>query len=61
MYRRLALGFGFSPIGDAPVRLSARVATVELSARPLSKPGRWLAILAFEVPFVPEPSPGMKQ
>lgn len=53
--RRFGLGLGFPPVGAAPVRLSARIVTMELSARPLSRVGHWMAVLAFDVPFVLDP------
>lgn len=55
IYRRLSFGIGFPKFSDAPVRLSARFATMELSARPLAQTGHWMGILAFDVPFVLEP------
>lgn len=55
VWRHFALGLGFPPISGAPVRLSARVGVMELSARPLTQLGHWVSILAFEVPFVLEP------
>jgi len=55
IWRRFAIGLGFPPIGDAPVRLSARLVTMELSARRWHQTGHWMASLGFEVPFVLDP------